>query len=281
MPNYYDILKIPREASHAQVKAAFRKLAKEHHPDYHPPERGEWAHSRMQEILRAYEVLIDDEKRAIYDRTISHIDELRAPSLREKLKKRRDPRARCRLILLDLLEGRGTEALNLYEELRAADPSFNLKDHMPLSDYLDCEFLLAEEYERQNRTEEAFEMYSRLYREDKRYNYFKHFREEILLRMRNLMVQLLRAEEELPLVLKSLSETMKDALPRRERAFIYKKMAESFIRAGDRRLARLNLISALLLNPKLGGAKKIRARLDVNRHLLAGASSCGARISRA
>ena len=266
MPNYYAILEIRRNATRSQVKAAFRKLAKKHHPDFHPPEREKWAHNRMQEILRAYEVLIDNEKRAIYDRTISHLDDLRAPSLRESLKKKRsDPKACCRLIFLDLLEGRGSEALALYEELRAEASDFSLKDHMPIPDYLDCEFLLAEEFERQNDEERAFELYSLLCREDKVYNYFKHFREEIMLRLRNLLVRFLRADAQLPLALRCLSGEMKDIFPRKERAFLYKKLAEGLCRNGDLRPARLSLLSALQLNPKLGGTKKIRRKLGIDQ----------------
>ncbi len=264
MPNYYEILEIDKEATHDEVKAAFRILAKKYHPDFHPS-RSSWAHDRMHEILRAYEVLIDDQKRSIYDRTLSHVEIRRGSTYRESLKKKgKDPAACCQLIFLDLLEGRGIEALELYERLLTQQPSFMLRSHMTVGDRLDCTFLLAEEYERQHRSRIAFERYCELYREDLIHNYFRHFREEILLRMRNLMVQFLCEGEDLPYALHGFSEGLRDALPRRERAFIYKKIAECLLRSGDERLARMNLLIALQLNPKLAGIKKIRAKLGMD-----------------
>jgi molecular chaperone DnaJ len=63
--DYYDVLGVPREANKDDIKKAFRKLAREYHPDVseHPD-----AEARFKEINEAYEVLSDDEKRARYDR---------------------------------------------------------------------------------------------------------------------------------------------------------------------------------------------------------------------
>ena len=62
--NYYEILKIKREATQAEIKAAYRKLAKKYHPDNasQDPHMAE----RFQEIQEAYSVLSDPEKRKIY-----------------------------------------------------------------------------------------------------------------------------------------------------------------------------------------------------------------------
>ena len=270
MANYYEILETHPEATHAEVKTAFRNLAKKYHPDFHPHQSG-WAHNRMHEILRAYEVLIDEEKRAIYDRTLSHWEIRRGTVYRESLKKKGDdPAACCQLIFLDLLEGRGADALALYERLLLRQPSFSLRPHMTVGDRLDCTFLLAEEYERQHRSRTAFEHYCGIYRDDLIHNYFKHFRDEILLRMRNLLVQFLGEEGGLPHALRGISGALSDEFPRRERAFIYKKMAECFLRAGAEGLARMNLLIALQLNPKLGGVKKIRTKLGMMRMGIAG-----------
>jgi curved DNA-binding protein CbpA len=270
MPNYYEILEIDHDATREAVKAAFRSRAKKCHPDLHPEEGSEWAHERMQELLRAYEVLIDDEKRAHYDKTLSRLEGRRGTSYRESLKKRQhEPRACCQLIFLDLLEGRGAVGLALYETMRASPRTFSLAAHMTVADRLDCEFLLAEEYERQHRDEDAFAHYSRIYQEDRRYRYFRHFREEILLRMRNIVIRFLWSEVSLPLALRGFSETLRDALHRRDRAFMYKKMAECFLMAGDERLARLNLLAAFQLHPGIAGVKKIVAKLSLNRRALA------------
>uniref|UniRef100_A0A7I4CB40 J domain-containing protein n=1 Tax=Physcomitrium patens TaxID=3218 RepID=A0A7I4CB40_PHYPA len=62
----YEVLKVERMASPAQLKSAYRNLAKNHHPDVssHPD-----AQARFIELSNAYEILIDPEMRKIYDET--------------------------------------------------------------------------------------------------------------------------------------------------------------------------------------------------------------------
>ena len=63
--DYYEILEVGRDADEAQIKKAFRKLARELHPDVnaHDPE----AESKFKEAAEAYEVLSDAERRRTYD----------------------------------------------------------------------------------------------------------------------------------------------------------------------------------------------------------------------
>ncbi|MFN3745452.1 MAG: molecular chaperone DnaJ [Hyphomicrobiaceae bacterium] len=63
--DYYDVLGIKRGASDAEIKSAFRRLAKEHHPDRNPGDKT--AEQKFKEINEAYEVLKDEQKRAAYD----------------------------------------------------------------------------------------------------------------------------------------------------------------------------------------------------------------------
>lgn len=62
--DYYKVLGVERGAGDAEVKKAYRRLARKHHPDL--SKAGD-AQARMQEINEAYEVLRDTEKRAAYD----------------------------------------------------------------------------------------------------------------------------------------------------------------------------------------------------------------------
>jgi molecular chaperone DnaJ len=63
--DYYDVLGLKRGAGDADIKSAFRRLAKEHHPDRNPGDAS--AEQKFKEINEAYEVLKDEQKRAAYD----------------------------------------------------------------------------------------------------------------------------------------------------------------------------------------------------------------------
>src|SRR5258706_12805890 len=62
---YYKTLGVERSASEAEIKAAFRKLARKHHPDVNPGSKD--AEKKFKEINEAYQVIGDAEKRKKYD----------------------------------------------------------------------------------------------------------------------------------------------------------------------------------------------------------------------
>jgi curved DNA-binding protein len=63
--DYYDILGVSREADKKEIRRAFRRLARQYHPDVNPGDAE--AEEHFKEINEAYEVLSDPEKRAKYD----------------------------------------------------------------------------------------------------------------------------------------------------------------------------------------------------------------------
>src|SRR5256885_6580483 len=64
--DYYDTLGVKRDASEEDIKKAYRKLARQHHPDRNPGDKQ--AEARFKEVQEAYDVVGDKAKRAQYDR---------------------------------------------------------------------------------------------------------------------------------------------------------------------------------------------------------------------
>ncbi len=63
--DYYKLLDVARDATEADIKKAYRRLAMKFHPDRNPDDPE--AEHRFKECKEAYEVLCDQQKRAVYD----------------------------------------------------------------------------------------------------------------------------------------------------------------------------------------------------------------------
>ncbi|MEY3692123.1 MAG: chaperone protein DnaJ, partial [Bacillota bacterium] len=62
--DFYEVLGVSKNASKDDIKAAYRKLAKQFHPDIN---KAPDAEKKFKEVQEAYDVLYDDQKKAAYD----------------------------------------------------------------------------------------------------------------------------------------------------------------------------------------------------------------------
>src|SRR5215470_9691685 len=63
--DYYEVLGVEKQAGEDEIKKAYRKLATKYHPDKNPGDKT--AEEKFKELGEAYEVLSDEQKRALYD----------------------------------------------------------------------------------------------------------------------------------------------------------------------------------------------------------------------
>ena len=110
--NHYATLGLDRRCTLAQIRAAYRVLAKQHHPDLNPNSPA--AVQRTQELNAAHEILSDPERRAAYDHELDAPKKSSTPALSTKLQRNLSQDVHLRLE--DFL--RGTT-----REVRVSDPA--------------------------------------------------------------------------------------------------------------------------------------------------------------
>ena len=260
MNSYYEILNVDVSSSSDQIKRAFRKRAKELHPDVNR-DLGDTVEA-MQSLIRAYETLIDPDRREEYDRRMMILRPEVRFDYREFLRSRPDDdEFQAKLVFFDLLHHNEDQALALYEELRVRR-DFALYEHLDREDYMDCAFLLAEEYERRKEYKPAFELLTSVIDFELDHPYFRHFFVEVTEKLRTLvcfkMPTVMAAEE----VLACIDEVLLLEIGRKELAFFLKKGAEIYADMGDGATATAYLQRGLELDGKLAGTKKLRERLS-------------------
>jgi len=76
--DYYNILGVKKDAKADEIKKAYRRLARKHHPDVNPNDKV--SEDKFKEVQEAYDVLSDDKKRKVFDRFGYYADNLDADS---------------------------------------------------------------------------------------------------------------------------------------------------------------------------------------------------------
>ena len=267
MINYYQVLQVQEGSGRAEIRDSFRKLAKKYHPDK-TKANGISSEDKIKLLIKAYKTLTDSKKRIQYDTQLqSNNIRIRDFYYRENPKRgsgKYDLRSQAKMVLNDLLNKNGPLAVKNYERLKEENKEFELLAFLNLKDYLDCKFLLAEEYEKQGHYELAFKMYEYVYQEENGNPARKHFLEEIKERIIRLSCKKLIKLMQPDAAITYLSRALNLKLSKNEEAFIYKKIADCYVASGewDNALERFN--KALSLCPNLKGAQTLKSKL--NKH---------------
>lgn len=260
MKSYYALLGVEPNASHQTIKEAYRRQVKALHPDLNQGDPASVEQIKL--LVRAYETLGHPDRRAEYDR-IHRVEH--APrqgfDYADFLRSRGDDReSQSKLIFYDLLHDNPEEALQLYA-LLVASGDFELSRYLDREDFMDCAFLLAEEYEQRQEFVPAFELLAAIVRFERRKPYFRHFMTEVHDRLRRIVCSKMALVAPSEITLRYLHQLIDWDLSKRETAFFYKKAAEILFAEGDRRGAIRYLQRALAADPRVPGAKKLQQEL--------------------
>ncbi len=261
--DYYEVLGVRKDASHEEIRASFRRRAKKYHPDRNAS-RAKWAEQKIRLIIQAYDTLMDRDQRAAYDRKLRQELDPDEDAYRQSLRERMgDPHAEARLILEDLLNERGDEAIEVYERARQRTGDFDLGKYLDTRDYLDSLFLLGEEYERAGEWKMALELYHKVY-DLERDSPTRFFLETLKERIRDIYCKKLARRSSPADAVEVYEKVLQLGIPKKTEAYIHKKIAEAFFRAGQHKKARAHLCKAFDLEPKLKGAQKICEKLGLD-----------------
>ena len=173
MENHYNLLGIKPGASAAEIKKAFRKKAKQLHPDIAGSEQAE----AMRKLIRAYETLSNLERRFEYDRSFSLYAEKTGFDYRAWLAAQDDPRSKAKLIFYELLRLEEDRAIEIWRKNGGLD--FRLEKYLEREDWMDCQYILAEELDKRGFSFEAFKLLTAILAEELRRPYFNLFTPEI------------------------------------------------------------------------------------------------------
>ncbi len=265
MINYYQVLQVQEGSDRDKIRNSFRKLAKKYHPDK-TKTNGISSEDKIKLLIKAYKTLTDSEKRIHYDTQLQSIN-IRDFYYKEKAKRgsgKYDLRSQAKMVLNDLLNKNGPQAVKNYERLKEENKEFELLAFLNLKDYLDCKFLLAEEYEEQGHYELAFELYEYVYQEENGNPARKHLLEEIKERIIRLSCKKLVKLTQPDTAITYLRRALNLRLSKNEEAFIYKKIADCYASSCDWDNALEKFNKALSLCPNLKGAQTLKNKL--NKH---------------
>ncbi|MCP4267078.1 MAG: DnaJ domain-containing protein [Candidatus Brocadiaceae bacterium] len=272
MINYYQVLDVQEGSDRDEIRNSFRKLVKKYHPDKNKA-NGISSEDKIKLLIKAYKTLTDTEKRVHYDNQLQNVNirgfyyEDNVEAERYRYRNKYDLKSQAEIVLKDLLNKNGYQAVKNYERLKGENKGFRLADFLGMKDYLDCKFLLAEEYEGQENYELAFELYEYVYQNEDGNPARKLLQEEIKERIIRLSCKKLIKLKQPGAAITYLTKALNLKLNKNEKAFIYKKIADYYIKSCEWDSALENFNLAISFCPNLKGTQTLKNKLKKHFHI--------------
>lgn len=274
MEDCYKILGVPANASMAEIKRAYRKKAKELHPDT-SGEDGTFATGSGKEnleafhwLVQAYEILSDFQRRAMFDmsrimgqRYTTSSKSKNSFDYRQWLISRADPESRAKLIFFDLLHNREDDAVEEFIRMSSSSVNFSLSDWFTREDFMDIGFILCEELVLRSKYYDAALLLIQIIAMEQRFSYFRHFFPEVLLLARNVLFFRLEGFVSDELALDAWEQALDLALSNKDDAALLVRMTGAYVRMHDYATAKICLEEALKLDSKVKIKNQLRKQV--------------------
>ncbi len=261
MQDCYKILGVPQNATAAEIKRAYRKKAKELHPDL---SSGTETSAQFQELVKAYEILSDAKQRSIFD--VSYAAYYKKSSshneiifdYRTWLLNRDDEESKSKLVFFDLMHNREDDAVALFKKLNSQNFNFSLSRWFTREDFMDYGFILCEELVIRQEYYDASILLEQIIRMEYSYSYFRLFFPEVLKFARYIFRKHIFDVISDELAIDVFERALELKLGKSDDAFFLLKIAECYLRLGDEQTARVCLHEALKLDNNLTLTSQLR-----------------------
>ncbi len=261
MKNYYKILGVTEYSSVAEIKRAFRKKAKSHHPDLSADKN-----SQMHLIIEAYRYILQEKKeRENFFKGFDFFSQREKGgkfNYRDWLLNRSDYLSRAKLIFFDLFNGNEDAAIEEYYKRKDEARGFNLQNYFNREDFMDCGFVLAEALYYRRDFYESFLLLEKIYYLEKEEEYFRHFFPEVMILINSILRDKLNKFVEDDLALDCYESGLKLNLKKADLANIHRRLSEIYYKFDDLQTAKIHLSEAVRLSPKLAGIKVLQHQLE-------------------
>lgn len=261
MQDCYKILGVPQNATASEIKRAYRKKAKELHPDL---SSGAETSAQFQELVKAYEILSDAKQRSIFDVSYSAYYK-RASSRNENffdyrtwLLNRDDEESKCKLVFFDLMHNREDDAVSLFKKLNSEKFNFSLSRWFTREDFMDFGFILCEELVIRQEYYDAAILLEQIIKMEYSYGYFGLFFPEVIKFARYIYRKHIFDTLSDELAIDVFERALELDLGKSDDAFFLSKIAHCYLRLGDEQTAKICLHEALKLDNNITLTSELR-----------------------
>lgn len=258
--DHYAVLAVARDAGGREIRRAFRARVLEVHPDKAPRPVDP---ARLRLVMRAFEVLSDDDLRENYDRALELWERAEAPESNvPHITENERPVGRARAILYLLLNERTEEAMDRLRFLEE-EPVHFLGEHLDHGEFVDAAFLIAEDFQKRKLHTEALHWLQEIVNRESGRRKQRPCYPEVLEQTKKILIQRLQDAKLEPRVsLEYLRRAEDLGLTRPERVEVYKKRAQCYLEMDMLVEAAKQLHKAMELQPNLKGATRLQEALE-------------------